>query len=273
MYRCSNISPQGSTRLLLTSIPFFKEGKHITHFFFFILTLVADHRWLTIHFLVVLTSFYCPHCGNKNTSIQSASEVAPQGSVYTLKCVLRSDLNRQLVKGEHAEVFLPEVELTIPPNGRGQLTTVEGIISAVIEDLATAQPLRRAQSQEVYEKIEALLNKLRGIIEGTPESKPEDPLAVPFTLRIDDPTGNSFAEPIGGLSDPKWSKREYMRSKQQEVQLGLAEDTGLTADFEQEKPEEVLSFPGVCGSCGATLETLMKHIDIPHFKVRLPSNA
>lgn len=191
------------------------------------------------------------------------------GSVYTLKCVTRSDLNRQLVKGEHAEVFLPEVELTIPPNTRGQLTTVEGIISAVVEDLAAAQPFRRAQSQEVYEKIEALLNKLRGIVQISPEStKPEDPLSLPFTLRIDDPTGNSFAEPYGGLSDPKWSKREYQRSKQQEVQLGLAEDTGLTADYETENPEEVLSFPGVCGSCGATLETFMKKIDIPHFKVQ-----
>lgn len=192
------------------------------------------------------------------------------GSVYTLKCVSREDLDRQLVRSEFAELFLPEVELTIPSNKRGQLTTVEGIVSSVVEDLGSGQPFRRAQSQEVYEKIEALLNKLKSILEVKPDSKPSDPLSMPFTLRMDDPTGNSFAEPIGGLNDPKWSKRDYARTRQQEVQLGLAEDTSLTADYKGENPEEVLSFPGTCGSCGATLETLMKKVDIPHFKVSHP---
>lgn len=44
------------------------------------------------------------------------------------------------------------------------------------------------------------------------------------------------------------------------------QETTLTDDFEQTKPEEVYSFPDVCSSCGATLETYMKTVDIPHFK-------
>lgn len=224
---------------------------------------------------VVLASFYCPHCHNRNTTIQSASQIAELGSVYTLKCVNRADLNRQLVRSEFAELFLPEIELTIPPNGRGQLTTVEGIISAVVEDLAGEQPLRKQHAVEVYDKIEGLLNKLRGIIApSSSDAAPEDQLlAMPFTLRMDDPTGNSFAEPLGSLNDPKWSKRDYSRSRQQEVQLGLREESDLTADYKVDNPDEVLSFPGQCSSCNATLETFMKKVDIPHFKVGLVSHS
>ena len=90
-----------------------------------------------------------------------------------------------------------------------------------------------------------------------------------FTIKLDDPSGNSFIETHGGLGDPKWSKREYPRTKEQDEQLGLAHEEVEKDDDESKYPEEVLSFPSTCSLCGSDLETLMKTVSIPHFKVRL----
>lgn len=50
--------PQGTTRLLLTKIPFFRE--------------------------IIVSSFSCEHCGWSNTEIQSAGRIQDQGVRYTL---------------------------------------------------------------------------------------------------------------------------------------------------------------------------------------------
>ena len=55
---CMNCQKQGITRLLLTKIPFFKD--------------------------IIVMSFSCPHCGYRNTSIEDAKELAPQGIHFIL---------------------------------------------------------------------------------------------------------------------------------------------------------------------------------------------
>lgn len=78
---------QGTTRLLMTSIPHFKE--------------------------VILTSFECNHCGNKNTGFQPG-QVQEQGVRYELAVESEKDLSRQVVKSDYATVSVPELELEIP---------------------------------------------------------------------------------------------------------------------------------------------------------------
>ncbi|BGO92604.1 hypothetical protein NBRC10512_004298 [Rhodotorula toruloides] len=254
---CMQCHEQGETRMLLTVIPYFRE--------------------------VIVVSFRCEHCGYQNNEIQSAGEIQPLGAIYTVKCTSRDDLNRQLVKSESCTISIPDYQLTIPA-GRGQFTTVEGVIADTIRDLEHDQPLRKIQHPDVYAKIEKLVQKLRVIVpdqdaeaEEGAEGSSSGPVAAPssaadssvpmptFTLKLDDPSGNSFVETRGGLADPKWSKREYERDAAQDEALGLKHDE------QQDKstshyPEEVLSFPGVCSLCGSELETLMKKVDIPHFK-------
>lgn len=248
---CTECMEQGETRLMLTTIPYFREGACR-------LCLSSADR------PVVILSFRCEHCGNQNAEVQPASRIQERGSVYTVKVTDREDLNRQLVRSEYCTVTVPEFELTIPAR-KGQLTTIEGIIEATVRDLAMDQDERMHQSAELYDKIEALLAKLRPVLDD------QQPMPA-FTVKLDDPSGNSFAEPHGahGLSDPKWSKREYQRTRDDEVALGLQEATPaaatLTDDYEGERPEEVHSFPSQCTSCLATLETLMKTVTIPHFK-------
>jgi zinc finger protein len=239
---------QGMTNLLLTSIPFFKE--------------------------VIIASFLCEHCGNRNNEIQSAGQIQPRGAVYTVKASIKRDLNRQMVRSEYCTISIPDFELTIPPsNQKGQMTNIEGIIQDAVRDLAIGQPVRQHTDAETYDKIETLLGKLRAIAPAEDQGSDEEEAIPPFTIRLDDPSGNSFLEPSAelGLRDPKWSKREYERSREQDVLIGLAEAepeeaAAKTLTDDMDKPEEVYSFPDVCNSCGATLETFMKKVEIPHFK-------
>jgi zinc finger protein len=209
---------------------------------------------------------------HSNNDIQAAGEIQERGSVYTVKITNREDLNRQLVKSEHCLITIPEYQLQIPAS-RGQLTTVEGILADTIRDLELDQPARLELAPEIHGKIQALVDKLKLIVEdGKDEGGVESKMPV-FTIKLDDPSGNSFIETHGGLGDPKWSKREYERDAEQDGALGLAHAEAekvvkmVDDEEEDEKPEEVLSFPTTCSLCGSTLETLMKTVNIPHFKV------
>ncbi|KAI3617813.1 hypothetical protein CBS9595_003722 [Malassezia furfur] len=285
---CMRCGEQGITRLLPTYIPYFKE--------------------------VIVMSFSCPHCGERNSEIQSAGEIQPKGCTYTIHVTNKKDLDRQLIKSEFCTLSVPELELQIPAK-RGQITTIEGVLNDTLRDLELDQPLRKHMQPEVYEKIESICDRLREILgehrveeaaapeEGGAESgtmrslgpvgarHEEDEGADtrqfrPFKLGLDDPSGNSFVEytgPIesGGGADNKWSKRDYPRTKEQNILLGLLADPdapnkpadavgggGLSKELGETEfeNEEIFSFAGTCSSCNAPIQTLMKKVNIPYFK-------
>ncbi|KAI1796591.1 zf-ZPR1-domain-containing protein [Ganoderma leucocontextum] len=268
---CMRCEEQGVTRLLLTSIPYFKE--------------------------VIVMSFRCEHCGFSNNEVQSAGSIRPDGAVYTVRILSRDDLDRQIVKSNTCTISILEFELTIPP-GRGQLTTIEGLIRDIVTDLSADQPLRRVQSPAAYEKIEGILKRCREVVPGDDDEDADmdaDANAVgpvktpkcvsdidiplkPFTIRLDDPAGNSFAEFVGSMSDPKWNMRTYHRTREHNVQLGLVAADEPPKEVEEEdaedqlgggaegQNEEIYKFPGTCSSCGHPSDTLIKKVNIPYFK-------
>ncbi|KAF9808265.1 hypothetical protein IEO21_07908 [Rhodonia placenta] len=169
---CMKCGEQGVTRLLLTSIPYFRE--------------------------VVVMSFRCESCGWSNNEIQSAGAIRPDGTVYTVRALLREDLNRQLVKSSTCTIEIPEFELTIPAG----------------KDLSADQPLRRIENEAAYTKIQTIIDGFREILADNEDEEVEskEPLVQkalekdtpmkPFTLRLDDPSGNSFIEFLGkGILD------------------------------------------------------------------------
>ncbi|KAI0793947.1 zf-ZPR1-domain-containing protein [Fomes fomentarius] len=269
---CMRCEEQGVTRLLLTSIPYFRE--------------------------VIVMSFRCEHCGFSNNEVQSAGAIRPEGAVYTVRVLSRDDLDRQIVKSNTCTVSIPEFELTIPP-GRGQLTTIEGLIRDINTDLSADQPLRRIENPAAYEKIEHILARCREIVPGGDDDEERDKDATgqvetkkaseidiplkPFTVRLDDPSGNSFAEFVGSMADPKWNMRPYHRTRQQNIELGLVASDEPAPEPEKEKEaeaqeqeqiggglegenEEIFTFPGTCSSCGHPSNTLIKKVNIPYFK-------
>ena len=166
--------------------------------------------------------------GHHNNEIQSAGQVHARGSTYTVKCTTHSDMDRQLVKSEFATLTVPEFELTLPP-GKGQLTNIESIINATIEDLDFDQPVRAHTDKATHDKIDALIKKLRTVVPPKDDAHlidPDSELERTITVKLDDPTGNSFIEAKGGLSDPKWSKREYRRTQAQNEAVGASKAHG-----------------------------------------------
>lgn len=265
---CMNCHENGTTRLLLTKIPFFRE--------------------------IILMSFECPHCGFKNSEIQPASQIAEKGARYVFKVEEKKDFNRQVVKSESAMVRFAELDIEIPPK-KGQLINIEGLLQEMIEDLEGDQPQRKELQPEVYEKINEVIQKVKSYLNAEPNT-------LPLTVTIDDPAGNSWIEylPEEQTSQHKWSMYEYNRTAEQNVFLGLvsadevaqhrqrelqekkqATDSNISSTLEKAPhstgfasdateienfSNEVQTFAATCSSCYKPCETHMKTVNIPHFK-------
>ncbi|XP_014323809.1 zinc finger protein ZPR1 isoform X2 [Myotis lucifugus] len=229
---CMNCYRDGVTRLLLTTIPFFRE--------------------------VIVSSFSCEHCGWNNTEVQSAGRIQDQGVRYTLTVRAAEDMNREVVKTDSATTRIPELDFEIPAfSQKGALTTVEGLISRAISGLEQDQPTRRANEEAVAERLDEFIVKLKELKQ----------VASPFTLIIDDPSGNSFVEnPHAPQKDDALVITHYNRTPQQEEMLGLQAEAPEEKPQEEDLRNEVLQFSTNCPECNAPAQTNMKLVQIPHFK-------
>lgn len=265
--QCMSCDKMGTTRLLMTRIPHLKE--------------------------VILTSFECEHCGEKNTGCQMG-RWQEKGVHYQLQVRDERDLSRQIVKSGEATVCIPEVELEIPPNKeKGEVTTVEGILQRTMEGLNQDQSARRLEDPDTALRIENFIDEIERLL--TPGQH--------FTIIIDDPTGNSFVEnPKTLKEDPQLKRTLYKRTKEQNEILGITDEeenveenaeTDRTPDAEEEESElslteettseakddpeslkddpesikdEVLVFSTLCDRCSRPASTNMKVTKIPHFK-------
>jgi zinc finger protein len=181
----------------------------------------------------------------------------------------------------------------------------------VVTDLSMDQPLRRIQDEEGWKRLEELLDKIRAILGSDDDDEMQNgmktraekeadlPPMQPITLKLDDPSGNSFIEFVGSMADPKWNLRTYIRTLEQNIALGLvgADDEIARKNDEMKQrvtmqarahfdvvekgeeavgedggvrpitDDEIFVFPGICSSCGHPIETNMKKVNIPYFKV------
>lgn len=201
-------------------------------------------------------SFECPHCFFRNNEIQSAGTIQERGCSFSFRVESKQDLDRQIVKSETCTAKFLELDLEIPAQ-RGQLTNVEGLLSTVLEDLGGDQPKRKLLQPEAYEKIEEFIKKGREMVEGN---------SFPFTIRLDDPAGNSWTEPRSDDPRGKWVRQDYIRTPEQNTALGLGDTTGDQEKDDEIIPDEVHTFPASCPSCARPCSTHMKLVDIPHFK-------
>lgn len=237
---CMHCYEQGVTRLLLTKIPFFRE--------------------------VIISSFQCDNCGYSDRSIQSGGKIQEKGIQYTLSVRKSEDLNRQVVKSDYASFTIPELEFEQIPSRKGEVSTIEGLLDSVISGLQLMQKERREVDAENAEKIDEFIKKLLQLKE----------LQKPFTITINDPTGNSFIEnPNAPQKDEHLIEVHYVRTHQQDIDIGaVAEDEdevgeeATTANEETNNTlkDEVLCFSANCPDCNSPCSTNMKLVDIPFFK-------
>jgi len=159
---CMWCHKQGITRLLLTRIPYFRD--------------------------IVVMSFECGHCHARSAEVQPANELAEKAARVTLRVdpladpqAARLDLNRQLIKSETCRVLVPELDFEIPPNEkRGDINTVEGVLSNIADSLEVGQPNREIAEPETAAKIQSIIEHFRAYAAGE----------KPFTLILDDLAGN-----------------------------------------------------------------------------------
>ncbi|CAM9344650.1 unnamed protein product [Phaeothamnion confervicola] len=143
-------------------------------------------------------------------------ELQEKGCRFELAVISVDDLNRQVIKSDYATISFPDIEFEIPPRTqRGEITTIEGLLSTAAERLQQDQPARLAADPNVglrvAEAISALLAMARG-----------DGDRLPFTLLVDDPSGNSFVEnPHAPKRDPALKAVYYTRTPMQDLQIGL----------------------------------------------------
>ncbi|KAK1319716.1 hypothetical protein QJS10_CPB04g01917 [Acorus calamus] len=284
---CMRCGENGTTRLLLTRIPHFRE--------------------------IILMAFECPHCNERNNEVQFAGQLQPQGCCYKLE-VQSGDpkvdfdvLNRQVLKSDSATIKIPELDFEIPQEAqRGTLSTVEGTLLRAAEELQALQEERKKLDPKTAEAIDQFLIKLKSCASGD----------MSFTFILDDPAGNSFVEnPFAPSSDPSLVLKFYDRTPEQQESLGFLVDPSSvegqrgTGDEEAYRegranaldgsgrphgsvgavagsraiaqgnteevaaalcrysaPEEIECFPASCGSCGAICQTRMHFTNIPYFQ-------
>lgn len=255
---CTSCEGTGMTRLLLCTIPFFKD--------------------------IVVMSFSCDECGYKNSEIQSAGNLAEKGVHIVLKLTNPEMLNREVVKSEWATIKIPDIELEIPASTqKGSFSTVEGIITKSYDELSYLQPERRVSDPVTAQKIDEFLERLNRLKQGEP-----------FTFELDDPSGNSYiahdiAKYKHAMNDPSLTITHYSRTIEQMVTMGYmteeqAEEekkvpeveekiTAHGQDFSQplgsNPSEEVIEMSTRCFACfkEGTVKTCLTNI--PHFKETL----
>ncbi|KAI9373012.1 ZPR1 zinc-finger domain-containing protein [Aspergillus egyptiacus] len=235
---CMNCHENGITRLLLLRVPFFRD--------------------------IILESFECEHCHFKDNSVKSAGQIQEKGSVYTLEVEDETDLQRQVIRSDVSIFKLESLGIEMP-KGESQLTTVEGVIQKIYESLSSEQPLRKAQAPELHDALVPIIDNLKKIL---------DRQGFPFTVSLDDPTGNSWIAPTTNDTGRKYRRRDYSRTHQQNEELGIAADPeaqkneGTTGNPEDSDivDGKVYSLPAECPACSKDCVVNMQRVDIPYFK-------
>ncbi|XP_054009797.1 zinc finger protein ZPR1 [Hylaeus anthracinus] len=238
---CMNCGKNGTTRLLLTKIPHYKD--------------------------VVVMSFDCEHCGYQNNEIQNSGKIADKGIRITLQVKTPRDLNRQVIKSDYTRVQIPSLDFEIPSRSqKGEITTIEGIIERAINGLEQDQPERREKYPSSAAQIDQFLEKMRKL----------KSLDEPFTIIFEDISGEFHIEnPSIPLKDEGCIVTRFKRTTEQDHILGIytenSNDVLLKPIEEGEFPleeieSEVLSFQTNCPECNCPCETNMKMTNIPYFK-------
>lgn len=235
--------PQGTTRLLLLRVPFFRE--------------------------IILESFECPHCHLKDNSVKSAGQIQDQGAKYTLDVQNEDDMQRQVIRSD-VSIFKVETLGIEMPKGESQLSTVEGVVQKIHQSLASEQPLRKVQAPELHDALAPIIENLEKILNRE---------GYPFTVSLDDPTGNSWIAPNANDRGNNYRRRDYPRTHEQNEELGIAADAeaakheGAALTEGAGDPEDleivdgkVYSIPAECPGCSKSCSVNMKKVNIPHFK-------
>jgi zinc finger protein len=141
------------------------------------------------------------------------------------------------------------------------------VVQLIHETLSGEQDLRKDQAPELYAALEPIIASLKKILDR------QD--AFPFSISLDDLTGNSWIAPSSTDRGNKYTRREYPRTHEQNEELGIAgdaeavnnEDTAFGDPDDLDIVDgQVYTIPAECPGCSREAEVNIKKVNIPHFK-------
>ena len=196
--------------------------------------------------------------------MKNAGAIQEKGIRYTFRLDNVADFQRQVVRGDSGDFKVEDLEVSMPP-APGQLTNLESLFNKVLTDLEVDQPVRKESKPELYKAIAGILDRLKLMIRGE---------AFPITVSLDDMSGNSFIEPLPSDLAPKYVRKEYFRTHEQNIELGLAlEEDSQPTQTPADPLEgvdivdgEVYEIPAECPACSKACTVNLKKVNIPHFK-------
>lgn len=219
----------GITHMLPTKVPYFRE--------------------------IIVMSYYCSDCYYRNTEINFGGEIQEKGERLEFYINDNNDLNRQIIKSDYGTIQIPECyNFEIPSTTqRGQVTTIEGLLKTSINNLDALQSSRlQLNDLDNFYRCRNVIQQLRLYVNdhedndddndeqhnNDNENKDEKQdhtykinTFIPFTIIIDDPSGNSFIEnPFAPGIDPHLKTIKYVRTPTQDMFLGLQPSASAIED-------------------------------------------
>jgi zinc finger protein len=85
---CVECGETGTTNMILTSIPFFRE--------------------------FIIMSFTCDECGFRSSDANFSGTLQERGCRHELSVQHKEDLDRQVIKSDSATIIIPELQFEIP---------------------------------------------------------------------------------------------------------------------------------------------------------------
>lgn len=187
---CPSCTSECETRMSVITIPHFKE--------------------------IIIMATICDKCGFKNNEIKPGGAISEKGLRISLS-LKKEDLMRDVLKSETCSVFIPEIDLELSIGSGflgGRLTTVEGLLLSIKEELESKSIFFKGDSTEKDRKncFENLVFSLGEIAKGEKEC----------TLILDDPMANSHISNIYAPEhDPRIEIVSYERTNDQNEEFGL----------------------------------------------------
>ncbi|OGM51244.1 zinc finger protein ZPR1 [Aspergillus bombycis] len=209
---CPGCAKPGFVNMKKVNIPYFKE--------------------------VIIWSTSCEHCGYRTSEVKTGGEVPEKGKRITLSVENEVDLARDILKSDTCALHSEELEVTVQPGTLGgRFTTVEGLLTEIrdqlhgqifdVDDASGAGG--DSMESDTKEKWTRFFSRLDAAINGD----------MKFVITLEDPMANSYVQDLcAPAADPQITTEDYIRTEEEEEDLGLRDMKLEGYEEDAEKKEE-----------------------------------
>ena len=169
---------------------------------------------------VILSTTQCDNCDFHVSEVKTGGEIPEKGKRTYVHVKGPEDLRRDILKGEHCLLRVPECAVEVQPGSMGgRFTTVEGLLTQVRDDLKgsifdTGDENAQTDSMPL-EKKKAWNNFFTQLDKAVSAE-------IEYTIIMQDPVDGSYCQSFGGPGeDANVRSEDYERTEEENEDLGL----------------------------------------------------